>query len=114
MGTNYFAVINRPSTREPLHIGKSSGGWRFHFHQINDEWYDPPIHWNTYEQVRDWLKANTVDSKDWVIMNEYDEIVSFDDFIELVQAKQAENNPEDFDYYCRNVNGYRFDDQWFR
>lgn len=112
MGTNYYAVRNRPTTQEPIHIGKSSWGWRFLFQAHNDTWDEPPVVWNTYEQVTDWLKKYTVDTQEFVIMDEYDRIVSFDDFIEMVKDKQSENNPDDF-RYSKNVNGFRFDDREF-
>lgn len=112
MGTNYYAVRNRPTTREPIHIGKSSWGWKFLFQAHNDTWEEPPVVWNTYEQVTDWLKKYTVDTQEFVIMDEYDRIVSFDDFIEMVKDKQNENNPDDF-RYSKNVNGFRFDDREF-
>ena len=111
MGTNYYVVKNGPSVREPIHIGKSSIGWLFGFQGHNDRWDDPPVVWNTYKQVRDWLKKYTVDSTDYVIMNEYDEVVSFEDFFDLVDSKQKDpdclRNPDNFDY-ARNVDGYRF------
>lgn len=112
MGTNYYAVRNRPTTSEPIHIGKSSIGWRFNFQVHNETWHDPPIVWNTYDQVKKWLKKHTVDSTDWVIMDEYDEIISYDDFIELVEEKQKISNPDDFTY-ARDVNGYRFSEGEF-
>lgn len=112
MGTNYYAVKNRPTVTEPIHIGKSSFGWRFCFRQQNEKYDNPPVVWNTFEQVREWLHKYTVDSNQYVIMNEYDEIVSFDDFIKLVEEKQQNYNPDNFKY-SRNVNGYRFTDEEF-
>ena len=112
MGTNYYAVRNRPTTDDPIHIGKSSGGWKFCFQSQNEKWSEPPVIWNTYDQVYEWLYKNTVENDDYVIMNEYDEIVSFDEFIRLVEDKQAIDNPNDF-LYARNVNGYRFSDGEF-
>ena len=116
MGTNYYVVPNRPSVREPVHIGKSSIGWMFSFQSQNEKWNDPPIVWNTYPQVVDWLRKNTVEKQDYVIMDEYDEIVPFDEFIDLVQHKQNDpscrNNPDNFSY-SRNVDGYRFSDEEF-
>lgn len=112
MGTNYYAVKNRPTTTDPIHIGKSSAGWRFNFQAHNDTWNEPPIIWNTFEQVRDWLKKYTVDTQDYVIMNEYDEIVPFDKLMELIANKQTSDNPDNFTY-SRNVNGYRFVDDEF-
>ena len=112
MGTNYYAVRNRATTEPPIHIGKSSIGWKFGFQAQNNPWHEPPIVWNTYEQVYEWLYKNTVESDAYVIMNEYDEVVSFNEFIEIVEQRQSNNNPNDFTY-SRNVNGYRFNDDDF-
>ena len=64
----------------------------------------------------DWLKKYTVDSSEFVIIDEYDEIISYDDFIDLVESKQKDEqcrkNPDNFSY-CRNVDGYRFSDSEF-
>lgn len=113
MGTNYYAVRNRPTTQEPIHIGKSSIGWPFNFQSHNETWEDPPVVWNSFNQVKDWLKKYTVDSTEFVIIDEYDEIISYDDFIDLVESKQKDehcrSNPDNFSY-CRNVDGYRFSD----
>lgn len=113
MGTNYYVVPNRPSIREPVHIGKSSVGWLFAFQSQNDTWYDPPIVWDTYNQVKEWLYKHTVENRDFAIMNEYDEIVSFEDFFKIVDDKQNDprcrNNPDNF-LYSKNVDGYRFDE----
>lgn len=104
MGTNYYLVKNRPSTDSGLHIGKSSLGWRFLFHKLPIWETDKPL--NTFEQWRDYLKETT-ESGNYVIMNEYDEVVSLDDFLKMVANKQNENKPDMFEY-CENVNGYRF------
>ena len=111
MGTNYYVVKNGPSVREPIHIGKSSIGWLFNFQAHNEPWEIPPVVWNTYNQVVEWLKKYTVDSTEYVIMDEYDEIVSLDDLIELIRWKQEDckDNPDNFKY-ARNVDGYRFSD----
>lgn len=101
---------------DPIHIGKSSGGWLFCFQTQNDKWNDPPVVWNSYPQVYDWLKKNVVETEKYVIMNEYDEIVPFDEFIDMVQWKQNDevcrSNPDNFSY-SRNVDGYRFADEDF-
>lgn len=111
MGTNYYAVKNRPSCDDPIHIGKSSMGWMFNFQRQNIKWNTPPVVWNTWNQVRTWLKENTVDSTDYVIIDEYDDIISYDEFVELVESKQTDefckNNPDNF-AYADNVDGYRF------
>ena len=101
MGTNYYVVPNRPSTREPIHIGKSSYGWRFLFQQQVDEYHEPPIVWNTYDEVKDWLKKYTVDSTNYIIMDEYDTVVPYDELIELIEEKQEGSKK------------YRFESRWF-
>lgn len=116
MGTNYYAVRNRPTTAEPLHIGKASIGWLFCFQQHNERWSEPPVVWNTYDQVKEWLKKYTVDTNEFVIMDEYDRIISLNEFIAIVEDKQNDdlcrNNPDNFKH-SRNVNGYRFSDYEF-
>ena len=116
MGTNYFACRNRPTTDEPIHIGKSSYGWLFLFQSHNDPWNEPPVIWNTYTQVLNWLHENTVEKQDYVIMDEYDRIISFDDFKKMVDDIQADSefqkNEKNFKH-SRNVDGYRFTDDDF-
>lgn len=115
MGTNYYAVRNRASAGMPIHIGKSSLGWKFHFHEQDEIFTDPPVEWHTYDQVIEWLKKYTVESKEYVIMDEYDEIVSLEEFMEMVERKQEEckDNPDNFRYGVKNVNGYRFSEREF-
>lgn len=114
MGTNYYVVPNRPSIAEPIHIGKSSMGWMFLFHDVDEPYRDVPIVWHSYKEVKDWLYKYTVKRDTYVIMNEYDAIIDYNDFIELVEHKQKyyKNNPDNF-IYCRNVNGYRFEEGEF-
>ena len=113
MGPNYYVVPNRPSMREPVHIGKSSAGWLFGFQEQDNPWWDdPPVVWHTYNQVMDWLRKWTVEKTDYVIMNEYDEIVTYEEFKKLVDDKQADphdrGNPDNFAYGTKNIDGYRF------
>lgn len=109
MGTNYYVVPNRPSIGEPIHIGKSSMGWMFLFQDANEPYREVPVVWHTYEEVKDWLYKYTVKSQIYIILDEYDEIVDFDEFIDLIERKQErfKDNPDNFTY-CRNVGGYRF------
>ena len=117
MGTNYYLVKNKPTVREPVHIGKSSAGWMFHFQSQNNQWdYSEPIVWNTWNQVKETLKRLTVDSDQFVILDECDDVISFDDFCKLVEDKQQDefdrDNPDNFSN-ARNIDGYRFSDEWF-
>lgn len=106
MGTNYYAVKKKPTIREPLHIGKSSIGWKFLFHEVNKyNSFDWDLEIHTFEQWKEFLKNNN----EIVILNEYDEEVSLIDFLDLVEKKQKEKNDE----YSKNVNGYRFTDRDF-
>lgn len=112
MGTNYYITKNGPSVRTPIHIGKSSIGWLFLFQAQNETWYDPPVVWNTWPQVRDWLRKYTVESKDFVIIDEYDEVIPYDEFVKMVERKQVDprdrDNPDNFSH-ARNIDGYRFE-----
>ena len=112
MGTNYYAVPNRPSCREPIHIGKSSLGWKFCFQTQNNQWDEPPVVWNTFNQVKEWLYKYTVENPIYAIVNEYDDVVTYDELIDLVELKQSAENEDDFTY-ARNVDGYRFTDEEF-
>ena len=109
MGTNYYAVRTRPTTDRPIHIGKSSYGWKFLFRTQNENWNEPPVVWRTFDQVYEWLYKYTVESDNYVIIDEYDEVISFEDFIKMVEDKQSVENPDNFTY-DKNVNGYRFAD----
>ena len=94
MGTNYYAVKNKPTIFSPIHIGKSSMGWKFCFHRVcSFENYisDEPL--NTFPQWKKFLEEQTA-SGNIVIMDECDEIVSLDEFLNMVEEKQSVNNPE--------------------
>lgn len=112
MGTNYYAVRTRPTTDYPIHIGKSSYGWKFLFQTHHENWNEPPVVWSTFDQVYEWLYKYTVESGSYVIIDECDTVISFEDFIEMVEDKQSEENPDNFKYN-KNVNGYRFADGEF-
>lgn len=112
MGTNYYAVKNKPTVSCPIHIGKSSIGCKFCFHRV-DKWEnyinDEPL--NTFPQWKKFLEEQTSNGN-IIIMNEYDKVVSLDDFLKMVEIKQKENNLDDFTY-ADNIDGYRFEDGEF-
>ena len=112
MGTNYYAVKTKPTLEAPIHIGKSSYGWKFLFQEQNEKWVDPPVVWSTYKQVCEWLQEHVVERQEFVILDEYSEIISYDSFIDLVAEKQKTKNPDDFKY-SKNIDGYRFTDSEF-
>lgn len=111
MGTNYYVVKNGPSINSAIHIGKSSGGWLFNFQKQNEPFRDPPVVWSSYPEVMNWLYRHTVEDPQYVIMDEYEEIVPYDAFEALVQQKQRDpfchDNPDNFSW-SENVGGYRF------
>lgn len=90
-----------------IHIGKSSAGWLFCFQYQNNE----TCKWNNYKEVFDWLYKNTIENEDYYIIDEYNEIITYQNFKNKVDEKQKDPknlaNPENF-YYCDNVGGYRF------
>lgn len=107
MGTNYYAVSTTPTIRSPIHIGKSSAGWKFLFHRVScwDNWVDErPI--NTFPQWKEFLETHTKSNR-IVIMDEYDRQVELEDLLDLIERKQQEHNPEDF-RWSDNIDGYRF------
>lgn len=90
-----------------IHIGKSSAGWLFCFQYQNNG----TCKWNNYKEVFDWLYKNTIENEEYYIIDEYNEIITYQDFKNKVDEKQKDPknlaNPENF-YYCDNVGGYRF------
>ena len=112
MGTNYYAVKKEPTVLSPIHIGKSSMGWKFCFHKVcSFENYINEEPLNTFPQWKKFLEERTANGN-IVIMNEYDEVVSLDDFLKMVEIKQKEDNPDDFTY-SDNIDGYSFTDGEF-
>ena len=81
MGTNYYAYRNvckycgRPEN--VLHIGKNSYGWQFNFKGYNDQGID---------SAKDWWKI----LQDAIIKDEYERIISYDDFRQIVLDARKE------------------------
>lgn len=112
MGTNYYAVKKEPTVLSPIHIGKSSMGRKFCFYKVcSFENYITEEQLNTFPQWKKFLEEQTANGN-IIIMNEYDEVVSLDDFLKMVEIKQKEDNPDDFTY-SDNIDGYRFNDGEF-
>ena len=107
MGTNYYVVSSTPTIQHPIHIGKSSIGWKFLFNRVSkwDNWVnDEPI--NTFQQWKEFLETYTKKNR-IVVMNEYDEEVPLEDLLKLIKIKQNEDNPDNFSH-ADNIDGYRF------
>lgn len=112
MGTNYYAVKKKPTIASPLHIGKSSAGWKFLFHEVKKYWceYDEELEIHTFPQWKKWLEENI--GKEYVMLDEYDREISLKDFFELVEEKQRIENKDNF-RNAKNIDGYRFSDDDF-
>lgn len=78
MGTNYYVAENRCECCKrfdrDIHIGKKSYGWAFSFHGFK-EW---PANLTTWQKWKEYLK-------DKEIVDEYGDIIHFDDFVELIE-----------------------------
>ena len=85
MGTNYYTKDRTNECKccgrgvEEIHLGKSSGGWQFSF-QYNDGKY-----YKNVEEMKKWLK-------DKVIEDEYEEVVTSEEFFDMINEKQTEEN----------------------
>ena len=70
MGTNYYLYTGR--SKSPLHIGKSSYGWRFNLHCI------PGV----CDSLDDWVGLMSRAGR--YILNEYDELVKFGEMVDII------------------------------
>lgn len=109
MGTNYYAVKRKPCLyNREIHIGKSSFGWLFLFKDNNE--------FHTFPQLKKWLN-NNVDTGEYVLFDEYNREIDKDELLDLIEKKQndekSKNNPDNFNEYCKNIDGYRFTDRDF-
>jgi len=84
MGTNYYVtrdtcpMCNHAETR--LHIGKSSAGWKFCFHAINE------LNLKSYRQWMDYI------SECGALFDEYGREFTLDQFLKLVDSKQCDKD----------------------
>lgn len=102
MGVNYYAIKNKVSLYNyPIHIGKSSAGWKFLFRgyvPIEDSEL-------VLKSIEDWKEF--LSNKEFVILDEYDRLISYEEFFNMVEQKQSEDNKDNFTWDV-NVGGYRF------
>lgn len=111
MGTNYYVTTKRPTINTPIHIGKSSMGWKFLFHEV-----DTYENWISEQSIRtfpQWVDFLESHEDEIVILNEYDELIALCNFLKMVERKQEEENEDNFKY-DKNIDGYRFCDRSFR
>ena len=80
MGTNYYAdddaTCNNPAHVERLHVGKSSGGWKFGFHGIPT--HEPAL--TSWAAWREFLTGRTI----W---DEYGRALTLDEFADVVEKR---------------------------
>ena len=94
MGTNYywFREEKKPNqiVDEGLHIGKCSAGWSFHFQAHFDPFQRYDL--TSYRNYKEFLKEG-------YIYTEYDDLVYYDEFIEMVESTRPKKKwtsfPED-------------------
>lgn len=84
MGTNYYIKKKERKVKEPdLHIGKNSWGWQFSFQAYEaDDYYGTP----ELKSKEQWLEYIFLNSDS--IYDEYNENISFNEFLEILEAKQ--------------------------
>ena len=109
MGTNYYLNTDYcpccGQSKQRLHIGKSSAGWRFNFDgaelgTTNFKYGD------SIDRIREKLKHGNIE-------NEYGEQLSYDDFFAIVEKKQTEKPRDTNDKYTIIVDGYEISNTTF-
>ena len=82
MGTNYYVAKNRCECcnryDEEYHIGKSSMGWAFSFQGYP---------WNKLTSWKQWKTF----LKDQLIIDEYGDVISYEDFVKMVETYKSPN-----------------------
>jgi len=83
MGTNYYYHKSPPCPHcgrndEPLHIGKSSGGWCFSLHVTPEQGIN---------SLDDWCKL--WDNEDTYILDEYDQEITVDKMLCIIKERKG-------------------------
>lgn len=103
MGTNYYLHIGicescgRP--QEVKHLGKSSNGWKFLFHKQNGM--------DSYKNFITMVESCVHNGAK--IYDEYDQEISYLDFLKLIESKQKEKHQPN----VQDIGGYDFCDSDF-
>jgi hypothetical protein len=108
MGTNYYAKIDACPTcghGKEIHIGKSSFGWTFSFHAV-DEWKLPEMECGI-RSYKEWLEF--LSKPNVKIFDEYGVEKSLKEFKDLVESKRKEKMNHTI--YCKRE--YPKDDRNF-
>jgi len=105
MGTNYYVRKNHceccgRSDRE-MHIGKSSYGWAFTFQGYT--WN----HLTSWKQWKEFLKNK-------VIIDEYGEVMPYDEFVQMLETYKAPGHVRESDGHVNLVHNdlYKSDRDW--
>lgn len=93
MGTNYYLHTDFcPCCGKPkkeIHLGKCSVGWKFLIHKTKKT--------SNYKDFCNFIKTG-------IIKDEYGEEWTTEDFLDLVDAHQADETHQD----CETIDGYDF------
>lgn len=103
MGTNYYAVKKKPriiKVYDEIHLGKSSCGWKFCFQEQEQ-----------YHNFKE-FKGFILNNKEYIIKDEYGRTIKPERLLELIEALQSNENPDNFKY-DDNRDGYRFTSEDF-
>lgn len=105
MGTNYYFRYNICShcgRYDSLHIGKNSYGWQFTF-QALDEFFDAPfldgkvtLQVNSFLEWKEIIERYVVKEKTAKIYNEYGDVISVQDFYDIIEKSKGEKNHRDY------------------
>lgn len=105
MGTNYYAKVNvcpncKKEDRE-IHLGKSSGGWKFMF-RAHEEYY------KDFPTFCEFIQKPNVEIRD-----EYGEKRTPEALIDFIEAKQSLKSHNQLYGGGKDVNGFEFFDYEF-
>lgn len=129
MGTNYyirFNICDCCDRYDELHIGKSSVGWQFTFHAIDNSQillreFDPKymllddnettIKISSFQEWKSFIEKYVVEFKTAKIFNEYDEEEDVQELLGLIELKRSEKNHQadhmkENNYYSTAGNDY--------
>lgn len=103
-------IPKKRTIARPLHIGKSSCGWKFLFYEVNKGFceFDSELEIHTFKDWKNYL----LNTDNIIILDEYDEEIKAEKLLELIEEKQKISNKDDF-IYSKNVEGYRFTNSEF-
>jgi len=100
MGTNFYLQrkVNADGRRQDLHICKISYGWTPSIQGYYGNDYNEP----TLKTWFDWkmFLKNEVKNNEGLIFNEYDELISYSDFIKKIEDWQKHGVSENFNNHA--------------